>query len=475
MTTNDRLSALDASFLHLESAETPMHVGTLAIFEGERLVDSTARFRLAEVRALVASRLHLIPRFRRRLMTVPLEQGRPIWVDDEHFDISYHVRLTALPKPGSWDQLLTLTARIEAQTLDRRRPLWELWFVEGLDSGRVALVQKTHHALVDGVSGVDVATVLLDFDPDARAGTPPEWTPVPPPSNARLLADTMVERATERTEMVRTARGVLRTPQRTAQHAGRLGHALRSLVETMPIAPRTSLHGAVGRRRSFVGARVSISEVKEVRSVLGGTVNDLVLACVAGALRRRLLSRGEGVPDHLRVVCPVSVRTQDQHQQLGNQLSAMFLDLPLGDPDPVARLAAIRAATAHLKEEGQAAGTAFLLDMTRYAAPTMLGVAARLVHRQPFVNLVVTNVPGPPVPLYCMGARMVAAYPLVPLSRNLGLGIAILSYCDVLHFGLWADADLHPDLAELGADVEAAFAELRHAAGQRDVDRGAVG
>ncbi len=475
VTTTDRLSALDTSFLHLESAETPMHVGTLAIFAGERLTDPSGRFRLAEVRALVASRLHFIPRFRRRIMTVPFEQGRPIWVDDEHFDISYHVRLTALPKPGSWDQLLALTARIEAQTLDRRRPLWELWFVEGLESGRVALVQKTHHALVDGVSGVDVATVLLDFEPDAVIGTAPEWSPVPPPSNARLLADTMVERATERAELVRTARGVLRAPQRTAQQANRVGHALRSLVESVPIAPRTSLHGAVGRRRSFVGARVALGQVKDVRQVMGGTVNDVVLACVAGALRRRLLARGEGVPDHLRVLCPVSVRTADQHQQLGNQVSAMFVDLPLGDPDPISRLATISVATAHLKEEQQAVGAAFLLDMTRYVAPTMLGTTARLVHRQPFVNLVVTNVPGPQVPLYCLGARMLEAFPLVPLSRNLGLGIAILSYCDVLHFGLWADAELHPDLPELGLDVEAAFAELRQAGATGDVDRGAVG
>jgi WS/DGAT/MGAT family acyltransferase len=335
-------------------------------------------------------------------------------------------------------------------------------------------VQKTHHALVDGVSGVDVATVLLDFDPEAPIGVAPDWTPVPAPSHPRLLADTMVERATERTEVVRTARGLLRTPQRTAEQAARLGHALRSLAAAVPIAPRTSLHGAVGRRRTFVGARVRLDEVKEVRQQLGGTVNDVVLACVAGALRRRLLARGEGVPDRLRVVCPVSIRTADQHQQLGNHLSAMFVDLPLGDPDPVTRLATIRAATAHLKDEEQALGAAFVLDMTRYAAPTMLGLTARLVHRQPFVNLVVTNVPGPQAPLFCMGARMLEAFPLVPLSRNLGLGIAILSYCGVLHFGLWADADLHPDLTDLGREVEAAFTELRQA-GASPLERGAVG
>lgn len=452
-----------------------MHVGTLAVFDGAVMRDASGRFRLAEVRRLVASRLHLIPRFRQRLMAVPLEQGRPIWVDDDRFDISFHVRLTAVAKPGRWSQVLGLTARIEAQTLDRRRPLWELWFVEGLEAGRVALVQKTHHALVDGVSGVDVATVLLDFEPDAPSVEAPPWVPVPAPSGARLLADTMVERATERAEMARTVRAIARTPQRSVEGAARIGRAVQALVEAIPLAPRTSLHGAVGRRRSFVATRVSFDDVNLVRGQFGGTVNDVVLAGVAGALRRRLIARGETVPDHLRVLCPVSVRTEEQHGRLGNQVSAMFLDLALAEPDPVARLVTITAATAYLKVREQAAGTAFLLHMTRNAAPTTLGIAAQLVHRQPFVNLVVTNVPGPSVPLYCMGARMTEAFPMVPLSRNLGLGIAILSYCGVLHFGLYADADLHPDLTELGVDLEAAFAELRHAAERGDVDRRASG
>jgi WS/DGAT/MGAT family acyltransferase len=258
------------------------------------------------------------------------------------------------------------------------------------------------------------------------------------------------------------------------ERAARMGNAIRSLVESVPIAPRTSLRGSVGRRRSFVGTRVSLDDVRLVRQ-LGGTVNDVALAGVAGALRRRLMERGDAVPGHLRVLCPVSVRAENQHHELGNQISGMFLDLPIGEPDPVARFAAITAATAHLKARDQAAGTAFLLDMTRYAAPTMLGVAARLVHRQPFVNLIVTNVPGPQVPLYCLGSRMVEAFPMVPLSRNMGLGIAILSYCGVLHFGLYADADLHPDLAELGDDLTAAFAELKHAVTTHIVDRGAVG
>lgn len=475
MEVYDRLSSLDASFLHLETADTPMHVGALAVFDGEQFFDASGRFRLAELRALVAARLHLIPRFRRRLMTVAMDQGRPIWVDDQHFDISYHVRLTTLPQPGTQDQLLALTARIEATRLERTRPLWELWFVDGLEDGQVALVQKTHHALVDGVSGVDVATVLLDFDSDAARPDAPEWVPNPPPSPRRLLADTMTERATEPSELARSVRGAARTPQRAVTRAGQVGRALRSFAERSPLAPRTSLNVSVGRRRDFVGVRVSLDDVREIRAKLGGTVNDVVLAMVAGALRRRLTARGETVPDHLRVLCPVSVRGSDQHAELGNQVSAMFVDLPTGEPDPAARLHAIRRTTDDLKAREQAVGAAFLLNLTQYAAPALLGLAARLVHRQPFVNLVVTNVPGPQVPLYCLGAQMREAYPMVPLSGNLGLGVAVLSYCGVLHFGLYADADAHPDLRELGEDLTTAVAELRHADARPSIDEGAAG
>ncbi len=475
MTDYDRLSALDASFLHLESRATPMHVGSLAIFEGERFFDGSGRFRLAAVRDLVSSRLHHIPRFRRRLMTVPMEQGRPIWVDDDRFDISYHVRLTALPGPGSWNQLRALTARIQMHPLDRSRPLWELWFVEGLEAGRVALVQKTHHALVDGVSGVDVATVLLDFDPNATTEVGPRWSAAPIPSSARLLTDTMRERATEPAELVRTARGLARAPQRAATRAGEVGRAVRSLVESSPLAPSTSFNRPVGPRREFVGVKVDLADVRRVRSQLGGTVNDVILAGVAGALRRRFIARNEPLPERVRVLCPVSVRDESETMQLGNRVSAMFVDLPIEEPDPDARLRAIGKLTRDLKDQEQALGASFLLGLTEYAAPTLLGLAARLVQRQPFVNFVVTNVPGPQVPLYCLGARMIEAYPMVPLSHNLGLGIAILSYCGVLHIGLMADAVANPDLADLAEDLTAAFAELGHAEAHDDAERGTNG
>ncbi|MGZ6996283.1 MAG: WS/DGAT/MGAT family O-acyltransferase [Acidimicrobiia bacterium] len=456
----DRLSALDSSFLHLERLETPMHVGAVSIFEGASFFDESGRFRLAETRRLVGSRLHLIPRFRKRLMHVPFEQGRPVWVDDARFDIAYHVRLTALPAPGSREQLLALTARIQAQLLDRTRPLWELWFVEGLEGGNVGLIQKTHHALVDGVSGVDVATVLLDFTPDPTFLEPPRWIVEPPPSPGRLLLDTLYERTTEPAEIVRTLRRIARTPQRTLERSGQLGRALSTLVDRNSIAPRTSINVTVGRRRRFEGVKVSLDDVKAIRKNLGGTVNDVVLAGVAGGLRRLFEARGDDLDVRMRALCPVSVRDDAQRMQLGNRVSAMFVDLPIGEPDPVARLQAIRATTEDLKDREQAVGAAFLVDLTAFAAPTLLGLAARVAHAQRVGNLIVTNIPGPQVPLYCLGAQMYEVYPVVPLSRNLTLNVAILSYCGHLHFGLIGDGQSGRNLERLAGGIEDAVAEL---------------
>jgi WS/DGAT/MGAT family acyltransferase len=463
----DRLSALDASFLHLERLETPMHVGAVSILEGAPFFDESGRFRLAAARRLVSSRLHLIPRFRKRLDPVPFEQGRPIWVDDARFDIAFHVRLTALPHPGSRDQLLALTARVQAQLLDRTRPLWELWFVEGLEGGNVGLIQKTHHALVDGVSGVDVATVLFDLTSEPTILEPPRWVVQPAPSPARLLVDTLVERATEPAEIARTVRHVLQSPRRSLERMGQLGRAFATLVDGAPLAPRTSLNAAVGRSRRFEGVRVSLDDVKGVRATLGGTVNDVVLAGVTGGLRRLFEARGEELAaPELKALCPVSVRDDSQRMQLGNRVSGMFVGLPVGEPDPVVRLERIGEHTRHLKEREQAVGAAFLVDLSHFAAPTLMGLAARLAQRQPFFNLVITNVPGPQVPLYCMGARLLEAYPVVPLTRNLNVGIAILSYCGYLHIGLYVDAEANPDLDVLAAGIEDSFAELRKIAAE---------
>lgn len=471
MSAYDRLSGLDASFLALERLETPMHIASLAVLEGDPFFDDRGRFRLADARALVASRLHLIPRFRRRPMEVPFGLGHPIWVDDDRFDVSYHVRLTALPRPGSRAQLLALFERVVTQLLDRSRPLWELWFVEGLEGGDVAVIQKTHHALVDGVSGVDVATVLFDFTPEPTIPAPPPWEPEPAPSPSRLLVDTLAEELAGLARAGRVLAEAVQVPRRALGQVGVVARSLATLTEGRVLAPRLSINQPVGRHRRFLGVQVPLDDVKVVRRVYGGTVNDVVLAGVGGGLARLLEARGELRPGlQVKVMCPVSVRVDDEHLALGNRVSALVVPLAVGAPDPVSRLASVRAATEGLKERRQAVGAATLVELTQYAAPTLLGLAARAAHHQVFFNLVSTNVPGPQVPLYCMGARMLEAYPMVPLARNLGLGIAILSYCGRLHLGLLADRDAFCDLDVLAEGIVDAFAELRKRAEEHLVE-----
>jgi len=458
----DRLSALDESFLHLERPETPMHVGAVAVLEREPFYDARGRFRLDEVRALVASRLQLIPRFRKRVMAVPLGQGRPVWVDHEGFDIADHVRVTALPAPGTRRQLRELAERLTVQVLDRRRPLWELWFVEGVDHGEhVGLVHKSHHTLTDGISGVDIATVLLDFTAEPTVLPPDEWVAAPAPDPTRLMLDSARERLSRPTELVGTARRLSDAPREALARAADLGRSIGSLVDAQVVAPRLSLNAPVGRGRRFETVRVSVDDVKRVRAAFGGTINDVILAGVGTAVARLLDARGELRPELvLKVFCPVSVRDDDQRMQLGNRISAMLVPLAVGEPDPLVRLAAVRRTTADLKERRQAVGAAALLGLSEYAAPTMLGLAARAAHAQRFANLMITNIPGPQVPLYCLGARMLEVYPVVPLSRNLTLNVAILSYCGQLHFGLIGDGDAGRDLEVVAGGIEDAFAEL---------------
>jgi len=461
MAQYDRLTSLDTSFLHLERLEYPMHVGAVSVLEGTPFTGPDGRFRIDEVRDLVLSRLPLMPRFRKRLMGVPYDQGRPIWVDDDRFDITYHVRLTALPKPGSWEQLVALTTRVQESLLDRERPLWEIWLVEGLEGGHVGLIQKTHHSLIDGVSGVDVATLLLDMSPQFEPPVVPEWEPQPAPSPTQLLVDTLRERLTEPAEMVRSIRSLFRVPRHTMENLARLARSMSTMITRDAIAPRTSLNARTGRHRRLSVVRIPLSEVKEIRAALGGTVNDVVLTGVSGGLRRLFSHRAEESEDlQLRALCPVSVRSDDQRGSLGNKVSAMFVNLPVDNRASTERLVAISLQTADLKERHQALGAEVLLNMTDYLAPTLISLAARVVHRQPFFNLIVTNVPGPQFPLYMMGGRLLEAFPIVPLTRNLTVVVGILSYDGTLHFGLWADRDAFTDLEVLAGGIDDSFAEL---------------
>jgi diacylglycerol O-acyltransferase / wax synthase len=461
MANPDRLSGLDSSFLHLENDSTHMHVAGCTVFSGK----APAYDELLEK---IGSRLHLVPRYRQRLALVPLDQGRPVWVDDPHFNITYHVRHTALPRPGGDEELKRLAGRVFSQALDRTRPLWELWLVEGLAEDRFALLSKTHHALVDGISGVDIATVLFDASPDPMPVAPPdhEWVARPLPTSTQLLADALRERATVPGEIVRGVRAALRGPRhvagRVAHAAGAVGAITRAGLQSAPPSP---FNVRIGPHRRFTWVNGDLQEFKAIKNGLGGTVNDVVLAVVSGALGRYMRLHGDATDGvELKAMVPVSVRADIERGALGNRVAAMWAPLPVGITDPVARLAHIRQAMDGIKDSGQAVGAQVLTQVSGFAPPTIMAQAARLQARQRLFNLVVTNVPGPQFPLYVLGRELEAVYPLVPLAENTALGIAIMSYNGQLNFGLTADYDALPDVEVLADEVRSAIEELVDAA-----------
>ena len=466
---DDRLTGLDASFLHLEDENAHMHVAAVLLFDG----DPPAQ---ADVAAALEQRLHMVPRYRQKLAFVPLNQGRPVWVDDPHFNLEYHVRTTALPEPGSEEQLRNLAGRVFSQRLDRDKPLWELWIVDGLEGDRFAVLSKTHHALVDGVSGVDIASVL--FDTQREPQTPPasgkRWLPTPPPSRAQMFGTALAERLSEPTEIVRGVRAALRTPRRMALSAyeSLVGVGAMAWAGLRP-APNTIYNERIGPHRRFTWVRVSLADVKAIKNELGGTVNDVMLTCVAGALGHHLRRRGvdtDGLV--LRAMVPVSVRAELEQGALGNRVAAMMAPLPVGEQDPAECLRYISENMSHLKEGGQAVGAQRLTELSGFAPPTVMAQASRLTARQRFFNLVVTNVPGPQFPLYLMGREMVDVFPMVPLAQNQALGVAIMSYNGRINFGLVGDYDLMYDLDELTEDFTIALAELAAAGGIRLKGRG---
>ena len=457
----DRLTGLDSSFLHLERDAAHMHVAGCMVFDGEpprydELVDE------------IVSRLHLVPRYRQRLAFVPLNQGRPVWVDDPHFNVRFHVRHTALPQPGGDQQLRRLAGRVFSQALDRSRPLWELWLVEGLADDRFAVLSKTHHALVDGISGVDIVTILFDSSPDPMPVSPPErqWIPRPLPSSAQLLADALLERATVPAEIARGAKATLRGPRHVAGQVGKalggVGAVARVGLRTAPPSP---FNVPIGPHRRFTWVRGDLDQFKAIKNAVGGTVNDVVLAVVADTLGRYLRLHGEETDDLvLRAMVPVSVRAEVEQGALGNRVAAMWAPLPVGPIDPVARLLSIAAEMDGIKESGQAVGATVLTELSGFAPSTIMAQAARLQARQRLFNIVVTNVPGPQFPLYMLGRRLEAAYPMVPLAENQALGIAIMSYNGQLNFGLNADYDTIDDLEAIADELRASIAELAAAA-----------
>jgi diacylglycerol O-acyltransferase len=459
----DRLTGLDSSFLHLERDGTHMHVASTTLFEGPAPP-------YLEFRDHIESRLHLVPRFRQKLRFVPFGQGRPVWVDDPHLNLAYHVRHTALPDPGSEQQLRNLAARIFSQQLDRSKPLWELWLVEGLKGGRFAIVGKTHHSMVDGVSGVDITTVLFDAErePADPPSSPERWLPEPEPSRSQLLADALLERAVSPREITRGIRRVLRGPRRALQRATEAVAAAGTFAWAGIGAPDSPFNFDVGPHRRFAWLRASLADLKHVKNELGGTVNDAILTVVAGALGRHMRARGQTtVGLELRAMVPVSVRTAEEHGALGNRVTAMMAPLPVWCEDPARRIKLVTKAMGDLKDSKQALGASLLTQLADFAPTTLSGQAARLQSRQRFFNLVVTNIPGPQFPLYLMGRRMERIFPMVPLAKNQGVCIGIMSYDGQVNFGLIGDYDGMPDLDGLARDLEASLAELLEAAGGR--------
>jgi WS/DGAT/MGAT family acyltransferase len=460
----DRLTGLDASFLHLEEHDTHMHVASTTIFEGPAPSYD-------EFRDHIQSRLHLVPRFRQKVRVVPLGQGRPVWVDDPHFNLGYHVRHTSLPPPGSEEQLRNLAARVFAQQLDRSKPLWELWLVEGVEGDRFAIVGKTHHCMVDGVSGVDITSVLFDLErePDTTAKSdPPKWLPEPEPSRAQLLAEALVERAVSPREMVRGARAVLRGPRAVARKLVDAAMASASFASAGFSAPHTPFNVDIGPHRRFAMVQASLDDLKHVKNELGGTVNDVILAAVAGTLGNYMRDRGHDTANlEIRAMVPVSVRTEEQQGALGNRVSTMMAPLPVWCTDPVERLHRVSATMGDLKQSKQAMGAELLTQLADFAPPTIAGQAARLQSRQRFFNLVVTNVPGPQFPLYLLGRRMQAVFPMVPLAKRQALCVGIMSYDGQVNFGLIGDYDAMEELEGLADELQSSLDELFEAAGGR--------
>ncbi len=456
----DRLSALDVSFLTNESSSAHMHVGGICIFEGpppsyDDLLDH------------VRSRLPLVPRFRQKLAYPPVPTGRPFWVDDPAFNLAYHVRHSALPSPGSEEQLRNMAARVFSQALDRTKPLWELWMVQGLTRKRFAFVTKTHHALVDGVSGVDIATVLFDVKPVPEPAPPDDdWVANPEPSAAQLLIK-------DAEAVARTPIGALRRIEHAIEHprtaVERVSEAVEAVGEVgwnfANPAPSVPLNVKVGSHRRFEWVRADLGQFKRIKGALGGTVNDVVLAVVTGALRQWLHARGvrtEGM--ELRAQVPVSIRDDHERGHLGNKLAVLRGPIPVYVEDPVKRLEICRKGMEGVKDSKQALGAEVISRFNDFAPPTLLAQAARVNFSTRLFNLVVTNVPGPQIPLYVLGRELEDIFPVGFLPPEQALFVAIMSYNGGMNFGLLADYDAMDDVAELAAGIEASIAELAEAA-----------
>jgi len=461
----ERLSALDASFLYLEGPAMHMHVAGLSILDPSTRPDGRLPFE--DVEAVIASRIHIAPRFRQRILTVPGNLGRPVWVDDHRFDLGYHLRRLGLPEPGGRRELAEVVQQVLSRPLDRGRPLWDVYFIDGLQDGLVALLMKAHHALVDGIAAMHLASAIFDLAPGVPEPGPPEpWTPEPVPSPGELVLDALVEQVLHPVEaLVRAAETVMEAPSRAAASLSATMSGVRDILG-MGQRPRSSLDVRIGPNRRFAMADAPVERFKAVKNALGGTVNDVILTAVAAGLHELLRARGETTRGRtLRALVPVSVRTEEQRGLIGNRIAPAFVDIPVGPMSPRTRLARVRAGTAHLKESMMAMSADAIINLGTYAPPALHSMAARLLSRGEWFNVVISNVPAPQVPLYLAGAKLLASYPSLPLGENSALSVAVTSLAGTMAFGLTGDYDAMPDVDLLAAGIEHAIADLCKAAG----------
>jgi diacylglycerol O-acyltransferase / wax synthase len=459
----ERLSPVDVAFLHFEESTTHMHVGAVGIFETPE-----SGFDYDTLTMLIRERMALVPRYRQKVRGVPGNIAAPVWVDDTRFDMSYHVRRSALPRPGSDQQLRELVARLMSRPLDRSRPLWEMYLVEGLSGGRFAIITKTHHAVVDGIGTVDLGAVILDPTPEPRETPKEPWRPAPEPSRFDLLAGAVTDMVARPSQIVDTVRAGITDIQNTVEKVALTALGAVSIARTAArSAPGSPLNVQIGSQRRYATLRTDLDDYRRVRKAFGGTVNDVVLATVAGGLRSWLLTRGEqpGWTEAVRALVPVSVRAPQAAERLGNKITPIFVELPIGEPDPLVRLRKISCVTQELKESGQAIGASRLVALSGFAPPTLHALAARLANgfSRRLFNLVISNVPGPQTPLYAAGARLIEAYPVVPLAKGQAVSIGLTSYDGSVCYGLNADRDAMPDLEVLAEALEDSLRELvRH-------------
>jgi diacylglycerol O-acyltransferase / wax synthase len=455
----ERLSSADVAFFYLEGRTTPQHVGAVAVFQPPE-----SGFDYDQLVGLLEQRIALVPRYRQRVRSVPGHLANPVWVDDPNFDITYHVRRSALPRPGTQAQLLDFCARIQSRLLDRARPLWEMYLVEGLAGGNIALVTKTHHSMVDGLGAVDIAQVILDSSPEADPVDDTLWMPEPEPSATELVLDALggvIRRPTAVVDAVRLGARDVRAS--TAAVTTALGGALPTALAFVRPTPSSPLRVRTGQQRRIAVARTRLQDYRRVRQVHGGTVNDVVLATVAGALRAWLLQRGEQLTPaaSVRALVPVSVSADDD--SVGrNQVSPLLVDLPVGESSPVQRLARLSLVMAEHKRSGHSVGADALIAVSGFAPPTLHALGARAVNglARRLFSLVVTNVPGPQLPVYATGARLTEIFPVVPLGPGQAVSIGLTSYDGGVYYGVNGDWDAMPDVDALAGLLEESLAEL---------------